>query len=124
MYLSKNDRLSDGQRRAVLSLISKKNRDLRYLKSWRPVSLIAILQRAKALANQLQKVTGYLIGQNQVRYIKGRLIGENVQITDNMLQHTNKISIPGLLVLIDFKKVFNKIEWDFLFNALKVLTLE
>ena len=33
--------LSSEQRIGVLSLIPKKDKDLRYLKSWRPVSLLA-----------------------------------------------------------------------------------
>ena len=41
LYSSKTGNLSDGQRRGILSLIPQKDRDLRYLKSWRPVSLLA-----------------------------------------------------------------------------------
>ena len=32
---------------------------------------------------------------------------------------SKKYNIPGLLVLIDFKKAFDTIEWDFLFESLK-----
>ena len=36
-----------------------------------------------------------------------------------MIQYTNKNDIPELLVLIDFEKAFDTIEWDFLFKTLK-----
>ena len=36
-----------------------------------------------------------------------------------MIQYTNKNDIPGLLVLIDFEKAFDTIEWDFLFKTMK-----
>ena len=121
LYSYNNGQLSDGQRRGILSLIPKKDRDLRYLKSWRPVSLLSTDYKilAKALTNRLQKVIGNLISQDQVGYIKGRLIGENVRIIEDMIEYTNKNDILGLLVLIDFEKAFDTIEWDFLFKTLK-----
>ena len=113
--------LSDGQRRGVLSLIPKKDRDLRYLKSWRPVSLLATDYKilAKTLANRLQKVIGDLISCDQVGYIKGRFIGENIRIIEDIMHYTSEYNISGLLVLIDFEKAFDTIEWDFLFRALQ-----
>ena len=95
--------------------------------TWRGISRAGLVQSrldfleilAKTLANRLQKVIGYLISADQVGYIKGRFIGENVCIIEDMIQYTNKNDIPGLLVLIDFEKVFETIEWDFLFKTLK-----
>ena len=43
IYSSKNGQLSDSQTRGILSFIPKKYRDLGYVKSWRPVSLLAII---------------------------------------------------------------------------------
>ena len=66
----------------------KKDRDLRYLKSWGPVSVLVTDYKilAKALANRLQKVIGHLISQYQVGYIKGCFIGENIRIVDDIMQ--------------------------------------
>ena len=36
----KNKKLSISQRQAVIKLIEKKDRDKRYIKNWRPVSLL------------------------------------------------------------------------------------
>ena len=120
-YSYKTGMLCDGQRQGIISLLPKKDRDLRYLKSWRPVSLLATDYKilAKALANRLQKVISKLINHDQVGYIKGHFIGENIRIISNILQYTSENDIPGLLVLIDFEKAFDSIEWDFLFNTLK-----
>ena len=108
LHSFKNGQLSDGQRRGILSLIPKKDRDLTYLKSWRPVSIDYKLL-AKALANRLQKVIGHLISQDQEGYIKGHFIGEIVNIIEDMIQYTSKNDIPELLVLIDFEKAFDTI---------------
>ena len=35
------------------------------------------------------------------------------------MTYTNKYKIPGHIVLIDFQKAFDTIEWKFLFKALE-----
>ena len=57
-YSIQHGELSDSQRRGLLSLIPKNGKDLRYLKSWRPVTLLATDYKilAKALATRLQGV--------------------------------------------------------------------
>ena len=112
-----------GQRRGLLSLIPKKEKDLRYLKSWRPVSLLATDYKilAKALASRLHKAISDLVSSDQVGYIKGRFIGENVRVIDDLIISSKTNNVPGLLVLIDFEKAFDTVEWDFLFKTLKVL---
>ena len=37
-----NQQLSNSQRQAMITLIEKKGRDKRYLKNWRPISLINV----------------------------------------------------------------------------------
>ena len=78
LYSFKTGELSDGQRRGLPNLIPKKDKDLRYLKSWRPVSLLATDYKilAKALAIRLQKVISVLVDSAQVGYIKGRYTEE------------------------------------------------
>ena len=51
-------------------------------------------------------------------YIKGRYIGENIRTLEDLIIYTDKFQIPGYFVLIDFKKAFDSIEWDFCFNIL------
>ena len=57
LFAFKHSELADGQRRGILNLIPKRDKDLRYLKSWCPVSLLATDYKilAKALAIRLQK---------------------------------------------------------------------
>ena len=113
--------LSDSQRLGVISLIPKKDKDLRYIRSWRPVTLLATDYKilAKTLASRLQKVIANLVSSDQVGYIKGRYLSHNVRIIEDIVSYTSKNHIPGYLVLIDFQKAFDTVEWNFLFDALK-----
>ena len=120
IYSIQHGELSDSQRRGLLTLIPKSGKDLRYLKSWRPVTLLATDYKilAKALATRLQKVISDLVNYDQVGYIKGRYIGENVRIIEDMMFYTSKNYIPGFMVLIDYEKAFDMVEWDFLLRTL------
>ena len=73
-YSFENSILSLDQRRALLMLIPKGNKDKRLLKNWRPISLLNVDYKimAKALAIRLQKVISSVINSDQVGYIKGR----------------------------------------------------
>ena len=75
----------------------------------------------KLLAIRLQKVIPNLINSDQVGYIKNRYIGENIRILSDILELTEIEDIEAYIVQVDFEKAFYSIEWDFLFNALKVL---
>ena len=120
LYSFKSGELGDGQRRGLLNLIPKKSKDLRFLKSWRPVSLLSTDYKilAKVLAMRLQKVISVLVDPDQVGYIKDRYIGENIRTIEDLMHYTSLRKVPGILALVDFEKAFDTIEWSFLFETL------
>ena len=125
LYSFKHGQLADGQTRGILNLIPKKDKDLRYLRSWRPVSLLATDYKilAKALAIRLQQVIPSLVHSDQVGYIKGRFIGENIITIKDLIQYSSINQKAGILALIDFEKAFDTVEWSFLFDTLDKLDL-
>lgn len=116
---SKQKELSQEQKCGVITLTPKKEKDLRYMKNWRPISLLNIDYKilTKILANRLQKVIGKLVNNNQVGYIKGRYIGENVREIADLLAYTSLHQVPGRIALIDYEKAFNTVN-QFLINFL------
>ena len=120
-YTFESKGLSQEQKLAVINLFPKKDKDLRYLKNWRPVSLLNTDYKilAKALANRLQKVIGHLICEDHVGYIKGRYIGEAIRTIEDIILLTKEQNTPGFITLIDFEKAFVSIEWPFLFKCLE-----
>ena len=102
-------------------LIPKGTKDKRLLKNWRPVSLLNVDYKilAKVLATRLQKVISYVISSDQVGYIRGRYIGDNIRIMLDILEMTKNEVDPGIMVMVDFEKAFDTVSWDFLHKTLE-----
>jgi len=72
--------LSISQRRGIISLIPKKNKDKSLLENLRTISFIDYNILTKSTAERSEKILPKLIKPNQTGFIKGRFIGENVRL--------------------------------------------
>ena len=113
--------LSTEQRRGIISLLPKKDKDRLYLKNWRPISLLNVDYKilAKALGNRIISFLPTLIDEDQTGYIKKRFIGNNIRIIEDILLYTNKNKVTGILLTIDFEKAFDSLKWGFLKKCLQ-----
>ena len=112
--------LSVSQRRGVITLIPKEDANLKDLSNWRPITLLNVDYKiaCKAIATRIEKVLPLIINSNQTGFIKGRYIGENIRLINGILEQTKAQEIPGILLLLDFKKAFDTVEWGFIQNTL------
>ena len=64
--------LSVLQRQAIIRLIEKKGKDKRFIKNWRPISLLNVDYKItlKALAERLKKILPVLISHEQQLMLK------------------------------------------------------
>ena len=117
--------LSNSEKQAIIRLIEKKRKDRRYIKNWRPISLLNVDTKiaSKALALRLEKVLPFIINGDQYAYVKGRTIFDAVRSIEDIIEYTRINQIPGLMVAIDFEKAFDSISWNFLLKALKSFNL-
>jgi hypothetical protein len=114
-------KLSIEQRRAVLTLLPKKNKDTRYLKNWRPLSLLNTDYKilAKVLAKRLQGVLPDIISYDQSGCLKGRSTFSNIRGTIDVINYVNNKNLPGYLAFIDYEKAFDTVKWSFLYKCLE-----
>ena len=112
--------LSISQRRGVITLIPKEDANLKDLSNWRPITLLNVDYKiaSKAIATRIEKVLPLLINSNQTGFVKGRYIGENIRVINDILEQTKAQDIPGILLLLDFRKAFDTLEWGFIQNTL------
>ena len=121
IYTFENGHLSNDQKRGTINIIPKEGKDLPYLRNWRPVSLLNSDYKilTKTLSNRLQRVLPKLIQSDQVGYIKGRYLGQTICTIKDIMTYTNIKNLPGYLLLVDFEKAFDSIEWSFMLKCLE-----
>ena len=116
MYVEafRQGQLNPSGRRGVINLIPKRNKDLTYVKHWRPITLLSYDFKlwAKAISNRLEEVSGYLIGRQQNGFIKKRNIFTNIRTTAEVVSYLSNKKEDGVVVLIDFEKCFDRVEYE------------
>ena len=92
IYSQNNGSLSMFKKMGILNLAPKESKDLMLLKNWRPIILINTDYKilTKTLAIRLQKSIASLIDPDQVGYISGRYIGQNIRTIFDLMSITEE----------------------------------
>ena len=87
--------LSTSQKQAIIKLIEKKHRDKRFIKNWRPISLLNADMKLilKVLASHLKSVISSIVNENQVAYVNNRFISEKGRLISDILEINNSLNI-------------------------------
>jgi hypothetical protein len=111
------------QRRGVISLIPKPQKNLEELKNWRPITLLNQDYKylTKAIANRIQNLLPEIINSDQGGFVPGRYIGCNIQRIMNTFELCKEEQKKGALINIDFEKAFDTLEWDHMLKSLEYL---
>ena len=120
-YAFQSGSMSISQRRGIISLIPKKNKDKSLLENLRPISLLNVDYKilTKVIAKRIEKVLPKIINPDQTGYVKGRYIGENIRLIQDIMFFTKNANLPGIAIFLDFRKAFDTIEWSYLSSAIK-----
>ena len=91
------------------------------MKNFRPISLINCSFKifSKVLTVRLGKIINRLVSPNQSAFIQGRYILESVVIAHELVHRMHSAKKPGLIIKLDYKKAYDRVNWDFLFEILK-----
>ena len=74
---------------------------------------------SKVLAQRLHDKIPKLVSLNQTGFVKGRYMNDTIRTLHDIVDFCKFTSTGGLLVMIDFEKAFDTLEWDFLFQTLE-----
>ena len=120
-YAHFHGELSHSQKQAVITLIEKKDKDRRWIKNWRPISLVNVDVKigSKAIAKRLENVLPHIIHHDQNAFVKGRTIFDATRTISDVLEFTKMRNYQGIMTAIDFEKAFDSLNWNFLHKSLE-----
>lgn len=112
--------LCDSMKSSVTHLVHKKD-DKRCPKNWRPISLLNLDYKIclKAFSLRLSKVLDSIIDPDQMCSVPGRSIVSNFQLIRDTLDFIDRTGETGILVSLDQKKAFDRVNRSFLLRLLK-----
>ena len=108
--------LSITQRRGLIRLVPKRDRNPLLISSWRPISLLNVDYKAltKLFSTHLAKFLPELIHQDQRGFVKKRSIHDNILDVQAILTACDNLDTEGMLILLDIQKAFDTIGWAFI----------
>lgn len=120
-YAIANGCLHQSARMGIISLLPKKDKDTRYLKNARPLTLMNVDYKiySKVLSLRLKEVLPYIIHDDQTGFMSGRDISLNIRKVLDIIQYTEINKIGAVVITIDYAKAFDSIEYEFIWNAMK-----
>ena len=104
--------LSIDQKRGIIKLLPKKDKILKFLKNWRPISLLNTDYKilAHLLASRMQHVLHTIIHPDQNGYIQGRFIGCSIRTIYDIIEHSANEHLANIITFVDYEKAFDSIK--------------
>jgi hypothetical protein len=118
----RNRETSEWINKGLITLIPKSG-DHAKIENWRPITLLGSMYKilAKTLAMRLQVFLPNIIRPGQTSFVEGRSIFDNTFLAQEAQDWAEESNQDPVLLLLDFEKAFDRIEWSFLFEALAKL---
>jgi hypothetical protein len=90
---------------------------------YRPICLLRCIYKliTKTLTLRIEPYASKMIGKNQNAFMKKRCIVDGIMSLHVILHHSHVKKHVGIVLKLDFKKAFDKVNWKFLLNCLKAM---
>jgi hypothetical protein len=74
----------------------------------------------KVATNRMNAIVDKVISPSQIAFMHGRNILEGVVILHETIHELHKKKLNGLILKIDFEKVYDNVKWTFLLQSLQM----
>ena len=105
----------------ILNLIPKPNKDTRYVKNLRPITLLNVDYKIieKAIANKILPALQHIIHKDQRGFMKERRISVNIRKMLDIIHQAEKEDLEAVVLSLDFVKCFDKCSFKILHGSLE-----
>jgi exonuclease III len=116
-----NGMLPASQRQSIIRLLRKKNKDPKFLKNWRPISLMNVDTKILSgmMAQRMKALIPEMVNQEQLGFVKGKLITDGTRLIRYIIEEIEDRNESGLVAALDFEKAFDSISHEFLWEVLR-----
>ena len=108
-------------RQGILNLIPKAEKDTRYIKNLRPITLLNTDYKIveKAVANKMLPALEQIIHTDQRGFMKDRRISVNIRKMLDIMHQARKEDLEAVILSLDFVKCFDKCSFTILHGSLE-----
>ena len=112
--------LHSSAREGILNLIPKQNKDTRFIKNLRPITLLNTDYKIieKAIANKMLPALEHIINKDQRGFMKDRRISVNIRKMLDIMHQVEKQDLEAVVLSLDFVKCFDKCSFSILHGSL------
>lgn len=109
--IEQTGQLASMQNLGVITLLYKAG-DRNELSNWRPITVLNTDYKIieKVLSNRIKPILNRVIQNDQKAYRKGRQIGENVRLNEDVITYCENYDKPGAILYIDQSKAFDRVK--------------
>ena len=106
----------------ILNLIPKGQKDTRYLKNMRPITLLNTDYKIieKCVSNRILPSLQEIIHSDQTGFLPHRRIAANIRKVLDVVTEMDKQDRPGIILECDFLKCFDRVEFQCVIESLKM----
>jgi len=90
------------------------------LEEYRLISLVGAIYKviSKVLAGRIKTVLNSVIDERQYAFLKGRGMLDSVVMANEVVEDLRRSGRRGLCLKVDFKKAYDSVRWEFLYDML------
>jgi len=103
-------------------ILIPKSKEAKQIQQYRPICLLNVSFKifTKVATNRIVKIAQRIIKPSQTTFLPGRNIMEGAVILHETLHELHKRKQNGIIFKIDFEKAYDKVNWNFLQQALRM----
>jgi hypothetical protein len=120
--MKRRTKMTWSMRTAVVKLLFKKGEQNK-MSNYRPISLLCADYKmlAKIITERMKPVLNSVIDKAQQGFIKGGNIMGSLILVKEIIEYCNEEEVEGALILMDFKKAYDRIDREFMMKTLKAM---
>jgi hypothetical protein len=105
----------------IITLLPKE-KEVKKIQQYRPICMpnVSFKIFTKVLANRLTSVACRITKPSQSAFLPGRYIFEGVVVLHETIHELKRNKQKGLILKLDFEKAYDKVNWDFLQQVLRM----